>query len=539
MKKAVSLILSAALMFFSSFFAYAYYFSTGNIATPCTVSAKKGCTFIADYADGRAHDHALCEELTLKYKTEVTLDGEATDPELLTENGYKTDGILYAHITARDNEDNERTGYVNIKDLAPVKKSVGISEGVKTTYPVKFHVIAEEGVKIYAGPSRVYEELGQIPCGGEFETNYIDSYEYYSYAYTEYNNIKGWVYIYPYTGKAPLANIIDENSYYTGKLTVVKEGQELTDLNEIINDSYKVTSEKIPAGTELKFDYYVDMGATYAALTEYGGSKGWLYFEENYDEPEDYNCICYVRDVGYIGEKMPFCSDFDMKKEEGTVPAGTKVNINAIYIDALEEFDAEENSGYNVKLLIEYGGSEYWIQTGGTANVTMCSGRYSQLDSIGTTADMYANTDKESEIVGQVTPDNDFRVFMTTTRKNVNWLYVYNNGKWGWIIDNEDYNWVGQTAITALRLNDDGSVSVGMEVNFSDEEFDKKEFEPEVITQSTAPEPTKKEKNPPSFTKIITMIAVPAALIAAGAVAGIAIYIKKRDKQDEEKYNKI
>ena len=90
MKKAVTLILSAALIFFSSFFAYAYYFSTGNIATPCTVSAKKGCTFIADYADGRAHDHALCEELTLKYKTEVTLDGEATDPELLTENGYKT-----------------------------------------------------------------------------------------------------------------------------------------------------------------------------------------------------------------------------------------------------------------------------------------------------------------------------------------------------------------------------------------------------------------------------------------------------------------
>lgn len=543
MKKFVAILLAVIALTLTCISANAYEFSVDTTEISAYVSAKDGATFVAEHTDGEEHDIPLYEEIQLDYSTSVTVIAEAENPELLTLNGFDTEGKDYVQIKATDKKGNERTGYVECKNISAKADSFKKTDGVKLYHTDKYHVMVKEGVKIYSGPSKVYKELGTIPYEANFNVTYGDIDGAYVYGFTEYNGIKGWVYTYPYTVDCPLGRIIEDTSYYTGKLTVMKKGIQLYDLNQIEDDKYKIVSDEIPVGTELEFKYFCGKGSLCAAYVSYNGANGWVYFDENYDTPSDARCKTYIRDIGYIENDFPLYSDSNLnKKTDKTLPAGTTMNIDAYYFEALDEYDESVSDGYRYWFEIEYEGKNYWITTDGSDSVYRCNGSYVE----GTVTDgnipLRKKPTSKSSTVYTIFESQTFNMFMYLYKDGEYWNYVVSDGAAGWAVDEENYTAVGQSAATSLRLNDDGTVEIGVKEKISTEYVPttKNSTTNNDDTTNADEKTTASSDNSPLIRgKAIIGIIIAVVILGACALIGLAIYLKKRDQKEEGKYRKI
>ena len=104
---------------------------------------------------------------------------------------YEQDGKLYGNV-----EYNDNTGMIEISKTELLSKEIDF-EKYKSETERKIYVF-EKGTYLYNGPSKAYgivDENIEIPVGTILKYVYGDE----AWAYVEYNNIKGWVYIYIHT----------------------------------------------------------------------------------------------------------------------------------------------------------------------------------------------------------------------------------------------------------------------------------------------------------------------------------------------------
>ena len=93
-------------------------------------------------------------------------------------------------------EYNDNTGMIEISKTELLSKEIDF-EKYKSETERKIYVF-EKGTYLYNGPSKAYgivDENIEIPVGTILKYVYGDE----AWAYVEYNNIKGWVYIYIHT----------------------------------------------------------------------------------------------------------------------------------------------------------------------------------------------------------------------------------------------------------------------------------------------------------------------------------------------------
>ncbi len=543
MKRLASIIFGIIVISIFCISANSYEFSVDTIETEAYVSSKSGATFVAEHSDGEEHEIPLYEEIHLDYNTSVTVTGEATNPELLTLNSFDTEGKDYVQIKATDKKGNERTGYIEVEHISAKADSFKKTDGVRLYHTDKYHVMVKEGVKIYSGPSKIYEELGTIPYEADFNVTYGDVDGAYVYGYVEYNGIKGWVYAYSYTTDCPIGRIIEDTSFYTGKLTVMKEGIKLYNLNQIEDNKYKIVTDEIPVGTELKFKYFCSKGSLCTAYVNYKGTNGWIYFDESYDSPSDAISIVGIKDIGYVQNEIPLYSDLSLsKKADKALPANSIININSYYFEALDEYDESISDGYRYWFEIEYEGKNYWITTDGSDNIYKCNGSYVEGTVTDNEISVYTKPNSNSTKVYTIKESQTFNMFMYLCQDEGYWNYVVVDGVAGWAFDEGNYSAVGQSAASALRLNDDGTVEIGVKERINTEYVPTtKSTSTDSANSDTIVEETTtlSEKSTLISGKVIIRIIIAVVILGACALTGIAIYLKKRDQEEAGKYKKI
>lgn len=535
MKKLTALLFALLICASCCVTAFSINSSVSTRSTGCTISNKKGATYIAEDPDGQTHDIPRYKEFHLDYGQKVTLVAEVTDPELLTKNGFDTKGILYANIEYDDGEGVIRNGFTEIENVKPDEPSVGKAAGTRLSSPINYHVLSKDGIEVYAGPSRVYDVVATLPYGTDIEVTHVGT-DASSFAYTEVGDVKGWIF---HGGASPLAQPVNDTSYYSGKLKTVKKDLELVDLYTITEDeTYKVVGDKIPAGTELTFEYFVAFDAACMAFVNYKGTDGWILFDENYSDPADLNCIVYMRDIYYFEKKTPTYSEFNNKSSltDIKIPAGSTLNANARYNFKMEK-SGDTITSYWV--LVEYEGKELWINNeGGNYPFYYCYGSYTEAENTEESAGIYKKPSFDSDVLDVVVYGQSVDLYTYTTVDGNSWNYVNFNGIAGWMLDS-GFNYKGNSRPHSLRINSDGIITSGVTENFeiattSPEMATEEETEPETFDNSGSTEVTKQRFNG----KMLMAIFIAVCLLGVGAVVGLAVYVKQRDKAEEGKYKK-
>ncbi len=487
---------------------------------------------IAEKNDGKDHDIPLYTKETLAYGQKFTIIGEYTDPELLTKNKIDTEGKIFAYVGVNYGLDSEYRGYVNIDDISPVDETYNYLKGVKLTYPDKYHNL-KGNLVIYAGPSRAYKKLGTIPEGAEFTVTRCDVEEgVYIYGYTEYKGVKGWVYAYPYTGSCYLARIVDDTSYYSGKLTINKKGVKLLDIFDVKDGKYTVLEKEIPVGTDLEYKYFLDMGVALAAYVEYNGKKGFVYFEENYadDTFEASNCIVYYSDVGYVNRTTPIYSEPcnpDSKTDE-TIVAHSVFNIDG-YLYA----EGRKGDSRIAWIKIQSKDKEGWIISDNKTEVYKSNGIYAMCTCTEGTIDIYKNPESTADVIDTVYSGNVYEMYHYTLNDEGYWNYVVADGVAGWMPDTTNYNVIGGSVSHALRLNDDGTVERSVIENIDTGKNGETETE-EDTTNEPLENIIKGQKG-----RLVLGALIAVFILSVAAFGGILYSVKKRQERMDAEYQKI
>lgn len=532
MKRIASIILAAVICLSSFVMAYALPLNTPTKVIICTINKKDGAVMIAEKNDGKDHDIPLYEKKTLAYGQEVTIISEQTDPELLTKNKINTESILFAYVGVNYGLDSEYRGFVNIKDITPKEENFNYLKGKKLTYPDTFHVL-NGSYDIYAGPSRAYKKLGTIPEGAEFTVTRCDVEEgVYIYGYTEYKGIKGWVFAYPYSGSCSLARIIDEKSYFTGKLTINKKGVKLLDIFDVKDGKYTVLEKEIPVGTDLEYKYFLDMGVAYAAYVEYNGKKGFVYFEENYadDTYEASNCIVYYKDIGYVNRTTPIYSEPDNldSKTDETIVAHSVFNIDGYLYTGGKKGDSRI-----AWIKIQTKNKEGWIISDNKTEVYKSNGIYAECTCTEGTIDIYKNPESTADILGSIYSGDIYQMYHYTLNDEGYWNYIVADGVAGWVPDTQNYTVIGGSISHALRLNDDGTVERSVIENIDTGKNGETETE-EDTTNEPLENIVKGQKG-----RIVLGALIAVFILGVAAFGGIMYSVKKRQERMDAEYQKI
>ncbi len=357
MKKLIAILLAAMICFGLSLTAFADAGGPMIRSVDCTVTNPNGATL---YYFNYDNDSEELLTKTIPYKTVVTVSAEYDPSWLVTENsifeGKKIGGVNY----------RGEYGYIDLADVTIADGEFSLNDAKKLAHPMTYTVTNEKGLTMYAGPSQVFDVTGTIPDGATIKLTYQDVGEDENYAdsffYTEYNGKGGWIFKYSDTENYFLLRKLDKYSEYTGKVKVVGKGVRLLDIfTEKKGDDgyyagYAEVGGVIPAGTELTFDSYYDMGGY--ALVEYGGTKGYIDIEPYpNDAPQ---VITYINDDVMTLDDCSVYSAFDDFKSEtdAVVPAYTVLPVKAVSRYSVETGDDWENYEW---FLVDYNGKEVWL----------------------------------------------------------------------------------------------------------------------------------------------------------------------------------
>ena len=222
--------------------------------------------------DGFSEEDYEGNLLTVPAGATVTVTGEYEN---------ENSGLKYAHAKYEDHTFDIPMRYIdNVNDNVNKDKAVRLSKSMS------FKVINPEGAPIRKGPAESYETIGTIPVDTVITPEYgtIPNVSMLPWAYIEYDGISGWTQVFQFGYCYDYACPVDKNSEYTGELLIMDDNLMLYDtISHAINrasEKYCV-SDKIPAGTTLKFESYYRFPKSTIVFTEYNGVKGWLETDES------------------------------------------------------------------------------------------------------------------------------------------------------------------------------------------------------------------------------------------------------------------
>ena len=179
---------------------------------------------------------------------------------------------MFQNIAGKDYlsvEYNDDYYYIDPSSIAAVDSTVGEDKAEDYDEPFRIKVLNKNGIPIRKGPSEAFEVIGTIPKQTVVECSKgLGKYaSQSSFAYVRYKNLSGWVYCYQNSGSSDFGIMSTE-----GKDTIIVS-EKTTLYSEPFDKGRAVRS--VPAGAELKFEYYVaDPDTSY--FCTYMGLKGWV-----------------------------------------------------------------------------------------------------------------------------------------------------------------------------------------------------------------------------------------------------------------------
>ena len=432
MKKLLSILIAAVLCFGLAAAAFADAGGPMIRSVDCTVTNPDGATFYW-------FDDEL-QTKTIPYKTVVTVTAEY-DPSWLVSENKIFEGKRIGSVNYRGDY-----GYIDLADVTIADGDFSLNDAQKLPHPVTYTVTSKDGLTMYAGPSQVFDAAGTIPDGATIRLTYKDAGEAENYAdsfyYAEYNGKGGWIFKYSDTEQFFLLRKLDKYSEYTGKVKVVGKGYRLVDIfNEKKDadgyyDGYNNIGGVIPAGTELTFDSYYDIGGY--ALVEYGGVKGYVDLNPNAtDEPE---IITYINDdVMTLSDCDVYSAFDDFESETGEeIPAYTILPAKAVGRYSIEGDEYWDNYDW---YHVEYNGKDVWLCSDGDDDDVRPFDRYSDYRSYykikGASAELFETAESGSAASCTVTKDDVLKTYLykydDDTEISMQYVEVVGSDKAGWI----------------------------------------------------------------------------------------------------------
>lgn len=469
--------------------------------------------------------------------------------EIRVTGEYEVEGVLYLYCKFDDDY-----GYVKNTDVATEKAEIPYTQGEKLSKPRKM-IVFGDGFYLRKGPSNAYDTIGpEIKKGTVITVEYsLPGGDYAPWAYIIHNGIGGWGEIFQYGGAFFCADLVDENSPYTGSLYVFSDDVRLIDKPvypyEGNSAKSKFITDPVPAGTKLTFDYYYHDAKSVYVYTEYNGVKGWVETDESFNGPSLNRTAIGIYNIQYVwqDEGLPVYSKLGDTSSEILTTFEKGSLVKCVYKCVNDEDDKS-------KPMNEYG--EYpWIEKawygvevdgklGWMHAVTkseengekMYFWEVNHYMTDGTTVNVYENHDVNSELVATIPENTDFVILGFG---NDQWCFVDYNGKTGWaeydensfihIKENEDYYrsytireyWDGKLTTEYLK-----AIRTGTYVEPTT-------AEPTMTATEAKTTAVQSEKQQPNMSASqIAVFCVAGALVIAATAAVIIILINKKKKEN-------
>lgn len=396
---------------------------------PILVNADIGMPEIKSYdvivtnKDGiKLEDSYKKKSIVIPYDTKLTVNMEYYNSEKKTYYGY----VEYSGVS----------GDIDLSNVRIVSTKIDLNEFNKLETPRKVYAIND--VELYKGPSKVYGRVeGEkvIPKGSTI------SYEYYDevWAYVKYENLEGWMVIYPYgdaIGSDLKTSVV--NFAPKGNNTILITNN-VTKLKVNPREDEEI-SVNIPKDTVLKYEYSANSLKSEYFYVDYEGTKGWLlitYYGGPYSAVGLVENKCttgmVVNDNVYIYSKRGDLSSKTNKKlEKG-------VEYSIIY-----SYSVEDASWY----YILYNGEKVWVTAEGFANDDSTS----ILENYGTVylyktkedVDVYEYPSKDAKKIAILKSGTQVDNYYSYTDYTLNykdeyyyWNYIKTDDVAGWVLNSK------------------------------------------------------------------------------------------------------
>lgn len=437
---------------------------------PVLVKADIGMPEIKSYdvivtnKDGiKLEDSYKKKSIVIPYDTKLTVNMEYYNSEKKTYYGY----VEYSGVS----------GDIDLSNVRIVSTKIDLNEFNKLDTPRKVYAI--EDVELYKGPSKVYGRIeGEkvIPKGSTI------SYEYYDevWAYVKYENLEGWMVIYPYgdaIGSDLKTSVV--NFAPKGNNTILITNN-VTKLKVNPREDEEI-SVNIPKDTVLKYEYSANALKSEYFYVNYEGTKGWLYityFGGPYDADglveESCTTALVLNDNVYIYSKRgDLSSKTDKKIEKGK-------EYSIIY-----SYATEEASWY----YILYNGEKVWVVAEGFSSENGSS----ILENYGTVylyktkedIDVYEYPSKDAKKISILKKGTQVDNYYSYTDYTLNYKdeYYY----WNYIKTDNVAGWVLNSKIDGSYENRKEICTVINEQDPSEEKEEKQEEKTEKEDKSLTP----------------------------------------------------
>lgn len=330
--------------------------------------------------------------------------------------------------------------YVKKSKITINIQNVGEEAAYPTSAQRSVAIINKDGVCLRKGPSFAYDTASEaIPFGTVVNYSLVNCEEeaYAQWAYTEYNGVKGWLYIYQYglTSHFDCAYILGESDHYTGSLKTLSDGAFLT---ETPDSTSAKTVENIPEGTVLTFKYFYEFYDSICAFVEYDGVKGWLRTRDS-----SYKAATGEKGGVYVLTEngLPlYKKAFDENDEPAAVvPAGTNLCVDYVYWDAAQS--GEEVLEYKW-MHVNYNGTDGWLFSADASEYCYMLGAFDLKIAADGGLELHALPNSEAEVISTIPKDSTvtciYEINETKDGETSYWSYVEYGGKQGWIHSTEN-----------------------------------------------------------------------------------------------------
>lgn len=343
--------------------------------------------------------------------------------------GYDDNNKKILYVTYKTYDAGLQSYYVKAEDVLP--KDYNLKDANKLDEKKEAIVFNKNGGILREGPSDVYEELPKkIPTGTTITYQYIDN-GYGLWAYVEYEDVKGWLYIYSYAKDSSM-----EPGYVVDKRNSSLELLSINTGAKLYNSIYM--EENDIAGT---IDTHTKLDCKYEYINccyvEYKGQYGWVpFYDENFvikDTNKYYEAqrIVATNDT-YLYKDSNFKNKSNIKISKNTI-------LNEIYF---EDYHDEPGfyGAYYVKYKNQYGWLDVEHPSWETCEVNIDDKSPKKFDR---DLNIYEIPDVESKIISSIPNGTTFNVKCNTeiykSDNYYDWIYVDYDGSIGWVSEEAQY----------------------------------------------------------------------------------------------------
>ena len=379
---------------------------------------------------------------------------------------------------------------INDNDIIINSSDYDILDATKLVNKEKIIILASNGMKMYKGPSDLYDEVTTIPKGEIVELEYVsDNLNYSTYSYGEYNGQKGWIDTYTHTlgrewSDATIA-YVESGTIYTIKDSIYVYSLPLRTSFE--------TVKKVELNKEYNYSYYLlDARTRWFYVEELGGwVKDYISYPMG-NSTESYLNKTINKVLVVSKELVPVYKSYDSMEKLNVKLSGPVVlnysykyeyydkweyryyvNIDGIYgwissLDAkistsylgnssymyvgansLKKFDSYNLSEYNSmiskydiinaysydvedsKCVRYYTDNNEWVEDCNNNLISLDEQYINLRSNIYVYKDMDTNSDKIGIIKGNAHVKSLYTV--DDKEKNIYWMYIEYGDKYGWI----------------------------------------------------------------------------------------------------------